>query len=463
VLAGRRDVTGAAAVLVCLSLIVVVTPASIVQDSWLTLVTGRLVSEAGVPTHNLLTVWAHGKSWIDQQWLAQLAFYRSYALAGMTGVVVLSSLLISTAWVGALLLARRRGTSGAALCLWAPATALAAPWAWQVRAQAFALPLFVALLALVFADARCRSRRVFLALPVLALWGNVHGTALLGACLLTLHAVVTAVQDRRAGRAALLTGGGFLALTLNPYGLGIASYYRTMTLDPPFASLVVEWKHTLPSLTTAPFYVLAAVAIAIVVRHRRELTRTELAVGAALLLAALDAVRSTIWFALVVLILVPPLVQTRARPTRFAAPARMGLLLGAAATLVAGIFAFSGSVAAQTRQWPTRAVSALDGALARHPHARVIADNRYADYLLWQVPQLRRRLLADVRFELLTRSQLEALARFEDQAGPSQTAGAEIAIVDPSAQPAAAWRDAGWRRLYGDAKVAVYELTAASA
>jgi hypothetical protein len=428
-----------------------------VQDSWMTLAGGRLVATSGIPHHELLTVWAHGRTRIDQQWLAQLIFYKSYSLGGVRAVLALSAILSGIAWVLAVQLARGRGASGLALLMWAPATIVAAPWAWQARAQTFALPLFVCLLALVFADSRKPSRRVFLALPLLALWGNLHGTAILGAGILGLHALMTA--RRGVLRAAALAGGGILALAANPYGFGIASYYRTMTIDPPFASLVAEWKASTPSLAVAPFYALALVAVVAVVRKRKELTATELAVLVALLALAFDAARSITWFALAALIVVPPLVHVRRMPgMRFAAPARMGVLVGTVIVLAVGIAAFPGAVSAhQGKAWSVRGADALRVAAAHDPGARVLADDRHADFVLWELPALDGRVIADVRFELLHRSELDRLVRFERGPGANDAGGAQLVVLDPKHQPLAPWRSRGWKLLYADSSISVLE------
>jgi hypothetical protein len=329
------------------------------------------------------------------------------------------------------------------------------------------LPLFISVLALVFADSRRRSPRVFIALPLLALWGNLHGTALLGACIVALHAFVTIVEDRVAHapygrstvRAAVLAGGGFLALAANPYGFGVASYYRTMMINPPFASLVQEWKPSTLSATTAPFYALAFVAIVIAVRNRRQLTPTEAVVGLALLAAAVNAMRSITWFGLTTLVLVAPLIHLRRVPgKRFAAPARAAVLLGGLASLVGALVAFPGSVSAhQQRAWSTRGAAALRDAAARHPAARVLADDRHADFLLWEEPKLTGRLLADVRFEVLTRVEVKRLARFEQDPRTHDAIGADLVVLNPKSQPFLPWRAHGWKQLYVDSSIGVFE------
>ena len=467
------DSATVAATAVSAALIAIAAPGALVQDSWSTLAAGRLVASGGIPHRELLTAWAQGRNWIDQQWLAQLLFYRVEALAGMSAVLALSALLSCMAWLGAVALARRRGASGPALLVWGPTTLLAAPWAFQARAQSFALPLFVALVALVFSDSRRRSPRVFATLPLLALWGNLHGTALLGACILSVHALLMLARDViarahvRAGalRAAVLAGGGFLALAVNPYGFGIVTYYRTMVINPPFASLVQEWEPSTPSTAVAAFYAVAVIGIAIVIHNRRRLTLTETTVFLLLLAAAVDAVRNITWFALAILILAPALSRTRwSPPTRLAAPARAGLLVGASLTLAGAVAAFPSSVAAQlTRHWSMRGPDVVLIAAREHPAARVLADDRHADFLLWAAPELQGRILADVRFELLTRSELHRLARFEGHPQPQDAPSARLVVLDPRRDPLPPWRTNNWKQLYADTSIALYERQAASA
>src|SRR5436853_2083825 len=50
-------------------------PRQVVSDTWMTLTYGREVVQHGLPSHDALTVMAHGRTWVDQQWLGQLAYY----------------------------------------------------------------------------------------------------------------------------------------------------------------------------------------------------------------------------------------------------------------------------------------------------------------------------------------------------------------------------------------------------
>jgi hypothetical protein len=87
----------------------------------------------------------------------------------------------------------------------------------------------------------------------------------------------------------------------------------------------------------------------------------------------------------------------------------------------------------------------------------VLADERHADFLLWQEPRLVGRLLADVRFEVLTRPELQRLARFEQDPVPQDAMGADLVVLDPQSQPLLPWRTRGWKQLYVDSSIGVFE------
>ncbi len=64
-----------------------------------------------------------------------------------------------------------------------------------------------------------------------------------------------------------------------------------------------------------------------------------------------------------------------------------------------------------TSTYPTKAIPTLRALISRHPHAKVLADVRYADWLIWEDPRLfSGRVAYDTSFELLTPTQLSAIA-----------------------------------------------------
>jgi hypothetical protein len=440
----EREAPLVLAVGVYVALIATLLPQMIVQDSWLTLAMGREIFQHGLPHTETITVWAHGDHWTDQQWLAQCAFYALDRLGGLRLVMLTHALLLSAAFAGSLAAARARGASHKSILLVATVGCVLAPWALQMRAQSFAPLLFVGVLWLLVSDGKAPSRRVLLVLPLLILWANIHGTVLLGALLVALRGITrllgspsgtdTGARGRKLDSVLLLAAPALILVS--PYGLSMAGYYRQMLVAPQLRTYVQEWQVSAPSLSTAAFYVAAFAATALVARGARNLTRFEVLALAILLVSALSAIRSIVWFGLACMIILPVLVdhELPTRPWRLSIPARTLAAVGVAVIIVFAGFAATRPAAWFEKAWPTQGVAAISRELAT-PNTRVIADDRHADWLLWQLPQLRGRLANDVRFELYSTKQLKALIAYQARSEANwRAAGAGYAVSVLDAQ-----------------------------
>jgi hypothetical protein len=439
----RREAALVTLVAFWLALLIVALPQELVQDSWLTLLSGREVVQHGLPTADQLTVWTRGAHWVDQQWLAQLAFYGLYALGGIRAAM-LAHVAALTAMVGiGVVAARRLGASQTSVVLVALACLGIAPWSMQLRAQTFAQVLFVGLLWLLAADSRSPSRRVFLSLPLLALWANVHGTVVFGALLVVLRgltALVAALRGRGSGaRALLLIVAPVGCIFVSPYGLALAGYYHRLLANPTLRSFIDEWGPSTPSHKTLLFFLLAAVTIWLLGRYRDRLTGFEQLALVFTLVGGVTAIRSIIWFGLAALVLLPllvdPLLERVPRP-RFA---RVGALALSVLILAGGTAAFGATRpdAWYMRAWPTGAKRSLVRAVSCDRSLRVLADDRYADWLLWEEPRLRGRVAYDVRFELFSRRDFLALSAYRNRIGPGWLEAARgygVVFFDPDRQ-----------------------------
>ncbi len=298
-------------------ILLAVLPQMLVQDSWLALVSGREIVTNGLPHTDTFTVWTQGVEWIDQQWLAQVAFYGLFTLGGVELALLAHVGLLVVAFASALAAARSLGASTRSVCLVGMLCMFAAPWGLQLRAQTFAIPLFVWLLWLLAADSRAPSRRVFLVLPILVLWANLHGTVVLAALLVAARGVTYGVAELRkparsagwARRTALLTVLPFACLFASPYGLELAGYYRTMLVSPLMRTFVDEWGASVPSANTMLFYVVGIATAALLARHRSRLSGFEQLALLVMLIAGVSAIRSIVWFSFAALILLPCLLD----------------------------------------------------------------------------------------------------------------------------------------------------------
>jgi hypothetical protein len=430
-------------------ILLAVMPQMLVQDSWLALVSGREIVANGLPHTDTFTIWTQGVEWIDQQWLAQVAFYGLFALGGIELALLAHVGVLVVAFASGLAAARSLGASTRSVCLIGLLCMFVAPWGLQLRAQTLAMPLFVWLLWLLAADSRAPSRRVFLVLPILVLWANVHGTVVLAALLVVTRGLTYGIAELRkparsaawGRRTAMLTVLPFACLFASPYGLALVDYYRTMLVSPLMRTFVDEWSASLPSQKTMLFYVVAIAAAGLLARHRSRLSGFEQLALLMMLAAGASAIRSIVWFCLAALILLPRLLdgafsqwsrRVGRTPKLALASAAFGAALVATGVVVAQPSAWS------TRAWPATAAQRVADIAATRPAATVFADARYADWLLWEQPQLSGRIAYDIRFELLSRQQFEQLVAYQSRAGRDWRRAIDahdVLVVDQSGQP----------------------------
>jgi hypothetical protein len=413
-------------------------PSLLVNDSWMTLVAGREIVQHGLPHHDTLTVMGLGRTWTDQQWGAHLLFYGLYALGGHGLLAVVDALVVVTAFSLAVAGARSLGAGPRSIWALFLPVLLAAPWAWTIRAQLLALPLYTGLLWLLATEARRPTRRVYLAFPILLVWANLHGSAALGAMLTMLLGLagLATGRGRTVLRTVLLLVVPPLAVLATPYGpVATARYYDLLLVNPPFDHNVTEWMWSKPAAGTVVFYLLAAAAIPLVVWGRKRLSLFDVAVLALTFFGAVTAIRGIPWFALACMLFLPVAIG-RALESRHPAPVRRRLNTALAA---ASAIALVGVVVASLlrdpswyeKDWAPQPVAAVRSSL--QPTTRVFAADVFSDWLLWKIPELRGRVAYDIRFEIYPRSFFHRLLDYNYERGQNWKAfanGYPIVLVD---------------------------------
>jgi hypothetical protein len=436
---------------VAVALTVLMLPHQLLLDGWLTLVSGREVVSSGLPSADTLAVWTHGAEWVDQQWLAQALFYAFAAAGGVELVMLGHAALVAATLAVSLVGARRLGASPRNVAVGGLAAALVAPWAIQMRTQTLVMPLFALLLWLLAADSRAPSRRVFLVLPLLVLWANLHGTVVLAALLVGLRGLTR--------RSATLIVAPFACIAVSPYGLDLVGYYESLFFNPAIRSIAPEWGASTPSVWTLAFYAVAGATLWLLVRRRSRLTPFEQAALVVTMAGAATAIRSLIWFAIAAALLLPQLLDDRPRVRIGGRATRLGLA-GALAALAVSL----GSAAAQpagwfTSSWPDAAADRVAELAAARPEATVFSDGRYANWLMWERPELAGRISHDVRWELFADRQFRTLLDFDRMQGDWRraTAGHDVLVLDKRTHPLqlAALRADGLRTAWEDERLAV--------
>jgi hypothetical protein len=327
-------------------------------------------------------------------------------------------------------------------------------------------------LTLLLSDAVKPSRRVYLVLPLLALWANVHGSVLLGAALVAAYGLTLAMSSfrRRTGeghllRASVLIAAPWACVLVSPYGLALPGYYRSVLDNPTLAHSVTEWGRS--TIQGQPvFYAALLGATILAVLARRRLTLFALVALVISGVFGVLAIRNIVWFAFVAAAVLPAALDAVWAPadTRRRRGFNMALGLGGVGLLVGAVaVTLARGNAWYERSFPRGAVAAVHSATRAEPGARVFADEQFADWLLFEDPSLAGRIAYDIRFELLTTSELRGIVDFRHERGldwQRALGNYRVLMLDPkSDRRALEWlrRRSRVRSLYRDSNVVVLE------
>ncbi len=439
-------------------------PLHISQDSWLALVGGRYIAAHGIPQHDTLFVITHGARWIDQQWLGQLLFFRLNQIGGLALYGIFYVALTIAGITLAIMAGRSLGGSERHVLWTLPlAGGLYFAGSLNVRTQGLALPLFSGVLWLLAREVRqardrgTRDRRIYLVFPLLILWGNLHGSVTLGVGLAMVCGAVLLVGDVMRGRkqaagswaagvrairarsAALLVASP-ICLLINPYGPGMIAYYKETIFNPAFAKVVTEWQPiTTVQVLAIPFFVVAFAVVYVMGRSGKRMQVFDQLALVILSAGAVFAIRNITWFGLGVMILLPGALTTLF-PSKRTVIRRTSLNLGLAGLSLIVLLGATIAVAVKPASWfermySTPALHKVEQVAQQQPGARIYADNRFADWLFWKDPKLAGRIAYDIRFELLTTSQLAQIVDVTEIPRPGEANlvnGYRVLVLDPS-------------------------------
>ncbi len=371
-------------------------------DFYLSLVSGRLIAQHGFVDHYPFATIAKGGTWLNQQWLSELAFFRISQVLGPTGLTILYAFLITAPLALLLWLCRRKG--------WHMLVAVAAfyfPGLLAVihpRAAGFTVVIFSLLVALVAVvwSGRARSdpgRRprwwVGVAIVALfALWANLHGGFIAGLLLLCLVTMGFAIDHWRGvpgnlplSRIAALGAIGVLAAAAVTFGtpLGAAIWSYLLSFQNQAISLAsTEWQSALDDPLALLYLVLAsAFAAWMWVSSPRPRRATTLLVTAGFLVFAGYSIRNIVFVGPVLALQV---VWTA--PNRSQGPIRLPVALaGSVAAAAALVWA---AVLGPARDDPTLGFPVADYAIAHPPEkGRIVTYAGVGSYINWRSPHTR--------------------------------------------------------------------------
>jgi hypothetical protein len=226
--AGRVSLLGYSPALVAVLIAVVDSSRYADPDLWGHIKFGQAVlAQHRLILHDPYSYSAPGHLWLNHEWLAEVILAAVYNVFGIVGLKLMK-LGCSAATI--VLLAIGTAETGAPAWLqFAAPMAAAVPITPQIefRPQAFTFALLSALFALLARDNYRRDARLWLAIPLLALWANLHGGFIMGLATLGVYSAAVIAQDlaqgngtRRGVRLLTIAAAATLATLATPYGVG---------------------------------------------------------------------------------------------------------------------------------------------------------------------------------------------------------------------------------------------------
>jgi hypothetical protein len=301
---------------------------------------GAITLDSGsIPMRDTFTFTAPGAPWMNQQWGAQVLLAATYRLASWTGLVILRAVLVG-ALFGLLFLAFRwEGLNRRSAAWLAIGAFVVSAVALGLRPQLFGMVLFALTLALV-AGRRRYPGALWLVVPIVLLWANLHGSFFLG----PLMAGLAWLQDRhegapRAARTLVVAVAAAIAASVGPFGPAVWAYAAGLSTNSLITSRITEWQPTsLRSIPGILFFGSALLVVAILARRHRAASWPDLLWLAVFFAIGAYAIRGVAWWSLSAGVVLAALIAEgggRATLEPVERPRRVNLVIAGVLALVA--------------------------------------------------------------------------------------------------------------------------------
>jgi hypothetical protein len=294
---------------------------------------GRIIVDRGEIPRGVPFASAPSAGWHNVPVLAELILRGLTSAAGDRGLLAAQVVAVAVALAILAIDVRRAGATevGGAVALLVVIVG-ALPVLAIVRSQLFSLLLFPVLVALLRAETRLPSRRIWLLPPLLALWSNLHGAVLVGLAVAGAYLIFERGR-RQPVLAAFVLGASALAICATPALQRTPEYYEGLVENEAARRGEGLWA---PLSLTSPFDLLliagGIVLLVFAFRARPRLWESVVMLGLAVL--TIKTARSGVW--LLFFAAAPAAMSLRFEPMtnrRLAAP----VLAVAVALLVFGL------------------------------------------------------------------------------------------------------------------------------
>ncbi len=442
-------------------------------DFWWHLRTGEYILQTRtIPHQDIFSYTRAGQEWITHEWLSQVLIAVLFQLGGFGALILTFAAIIAAAFF--LAFRRSRGNlyfGGFVTLLGALATAAL----WDVRPQMFALLLTSILLWILDRYRNDESTRlIWLLIPLMVLWVNLHGSFILGLILPALYLIAEWIErtrlvsceyrlsTRALGRLGLIIALMLLVVPLNPNGARMYSYPLETLNNPIMQSQINEWQSPdFHRIEMQPFAWLLLAMFAASAFARRRPSFTQIVLLAVTLFEALRAVRLIPPFVLVAIPILGDAIPDAAvlAPLRQRGEVRLNwVVLGVAfvATALYGGVVVQNQSKTEQASYPMDAVEFIQRENLSGPMFNLY---EWGGYLIWRMyPE--RRVFIDGRADVYGSLIQDYLATF--RAAPTwrttlERYGVRWVLVPTDAPLAALLNgNSSWRQVYQDSQAVVF-------
>jgi hypothetical protein len=379
-------------------------------DFWWHLKTGQhIVETKSIPHQDIFSFTKSGSEWITHEWLSETAMYTVYRAGGWGWLVVLFSTTITLS----LWLVFRRCECHPLIAMGATLLgAAAANPVFGVRPQMISFLLVSIYLAILGQYSRTgKGNRLWLLVPLMALWVNLHAAFPVGLALIGLAGAGLLLDGYFARRGfaeivsqlkplAMLLAACVLVVPLNPNGLRLFTYPLETLNSAPMQAYILEWAS--PDFHQAGFQPLALLIIAAVLLLAVSPKRprpSDLLFLAVFCYGALRSGRHIPFFALVAI----PIIAEHGWSLISAGPVGQWLSKSETSTgskktvqiVMIAVLALASlkQVTALVKFRPDEAaqkfpVAAVDFLRSNHPTGPLYNSFNWGGYLIWTLPEM---------------------------------------------------------------------------
>jgi len=465
-------------------------------DVWGHLRFGQAVLTTGhLPWRDPYAYSAVGLPWVSHEWLSEAIIAGSYDALGVLGLNLMKlGCSAATVVFLALAMSETGASTTAQFGILILAGMRLAPQM-QYRPQIFTYAMLSALLALLARDNFRRRAPLWIAVPMFALWANLHGGWVAGLAAVGVYAAVSSAEDWWNGRGLSRGAGLFgiamlcaLATLVTPYGFGTWRTVARTVENPAMLSVINEWNPLLLATVTelraswgSILYVISIAAIfgglaAAIALAPCGSDGPLVAIAAMMIAVSFGAVRNV---PLGLIAASVPLARhaslaayPRWRPSRAIAPAgpeRASLLNQAiVASIALAITAETGMFSRRLRFESVYPAGAIAFMKQRGLHGNLLCDYGWNDYAIFHCAPASR-VFMDSRYEMIyPRRVIEDYLDFDlDRLGAERMLAAyrhDYVLIAPAAAAAQVMsRARGWTLIYQDANSRLYARSEAAA